>query len=88
MFLPEAERIPAVVEDAKRRAGVVLGGLEHGLAGRPYLCGEEFTAADVVVGYGVGLMRLFGLIEERHADVAAYTERLKARPALQKALSV
>jgi glutathione S-transferase len=88
IFLPEADRIPAVVEDAKRRAAVVLGGLADGLAGRLYLCGDEFTAADVTVGYGVGLMRLFGLIGERHAEVAAYADRLKARPALQKALSV
>ena len=87
LFRPAAERIPAVAEDGRRRTAATLDVLEQALAGTPYLCGEAFTAADIMVGYGVALTRLLGVLDARHPQVAGYLGRLEARPAMQKAFA-
>jgi glutathione S-transferase len=50
----------------------------------PYLMGEQFTAADVVIGSGLRWGMAFKLIPER-PEFSAYTARLAERPALQRA---
>jgi glutathione S-transferase len=87
LFKPEAERIPAVVTDARKRAAVILAVLEQTLAGKPYLLGAEFSAADIMMAYGLLLMKWFGVLSSAYPNVVAYLERLEQRPALQKALS-
>lgn len=87
LFKPEAERIPAVVADARTRVTAVLGVLEQALAGKPYLLGAEFSAADVMMGYAVLLVKWFGLLSDATPNVAGYLARLEPRPALQKALA-
>jgi glutathione S-transferase len=52
-------------------------------AGR-YLMGEQFTAADVVIGSGLRWTMMFKLIPER-PEFVAYVGRLEQRPALQRA---
>ncbi len=85
MFKPESERIAAVIPDAQARIQTWLSAVEPALAGRDYLCGGEFTAADVMMGYSLLLTKWFGLLGDR-PNLAAYLARLEARPALQKAL--
>jgi glutathione S-transferase len=53
-------------------------------AARPYLMGEQFTAADVVIGSGLRWGTMFKLIPER-PESAAYLARLNERPALKRA---
>jgi glutathione S-transferase len=84
---PEAERIAAMVADGKRRATAKLDVLEPVLARAPYLCGDAFTAADVMVGYGVMLTRLLGVLGPAHPQVGDYLTRLEARPGFQKAFA-
>jgi len=50
----------------------------------PYLMGEQFTAADVVVGSTLRFGMMFKLVPER-SEFTAYTNRLAARPAFQRA---
>lgn len=50
----------------------------------PYLFGEQFTAADVVIGSQLRWAMLFKLIPER-PEFVSYVERLNARPAAQRA---
>jgi glutathione S-transferase len=54
------------------------------VAAGPYIMGEQFTAADVVIGSGLRWGMLFKLLPER-SEFTAYAERLAARPALQRA---
>jgi glutathione S-transferase len=54
-------------------------------AASPYLMGERFTAADVVVGSQLRWGMMFKLIPER-PEFAAYVARLNARPALMRAV--
>jgi glutathione S-transferase len=46
--------------------------------------GEQFTAADVIIGSTLRWGMMFKLAPER-AEFTAYTGRLAARPALQRA---
>jgi glutathione S-transferase len=87
MFKPEEERIPALIPDAQARTAAWLAALELALTGKRYLVGDQFTAADVMMGYGLLLTKWFGLLGEQHANVSAYLARLEERPALQKALA-
>ena len=50
----------------------------------PYLFGEQFTAADVVIGSQLRWAMMFKLIPER-PEFVSYVERLNARPAAQRA---
>ena len=84
---PEAERIPAVVADARRRLGRLLDVLEQALAGRDHLLASGFSAADVMQGYGLQLAKLLGQLPADRPRVGAYLERLARRPAFQKAFS-
>jgi glutathione S-transferase len=53
-------------------------------AAKPYLMGEQFTAADVVIGSGLRWGTMFKLLPER-PEFAAYVARLNERPALKRA---
>ncbi len=59
---------------------VVAKAVEKG----PYLMGEKFTAADVVVGSTLRWGMMFKIIPER-PEFTAYVGRLSQRPALQRA---
>lgn len=61
--------------------------LEKALAPGPYICGEQFTAADVYVGASLGWGMMFGTIEKRPV-FEAYVGRLYARPAAQRAYRI
>lgn len=58
----------------------MLDTLEAGLSPGPWLLGERFSMADIVVGGTVRWMLAFKMMEARPAFVA-YAERLGARPA-------
>jgi glutathione S-transferase len=62
----------------------VLGVLADAVAKGPYLMGEQFTSADVVIGAGLRWGMQFKLVPER-PEFIAYTSRLAQRPALQRA---
>lgn len=87
MAKPEAERIPAVVADAQGRFAAVRQVWEHALAGKQYLLGNDFSAADIMTGYPLLLAKYMGLLD-RCPQVIDYFERLQRRPAFQKALTV
>jgi glutathione S-transferase len=58
--------------------------LEGALANGPYICGEQFTAADVYIGSQIGWGLMFKSIPERPAFVE-YSKRLQSRPAAARA---
>ena len=63
---------------------MVLDIVAKALTPAPYLMGEQFTAADVVIGSGLRYGMMFKLIPPRQ-DFADYVARLTARPAAQRA---
>jgi glutathione S-transferase len=64
----------------------VIEVLRGAVSGREYLLGEQFTAADVVIGSGLRWGMLFKMIPEL-TEFASYVARLKARPAMQRQLA-
>jgi glutathione S-transferase len=62
----------------------VLDTLSAGLKPGPWLLGERFSAADVMVGSGVAYMLGFKILPER-PEYVDYVARLEARPARKAA---
>jgi glutathione S-transferase len=60
--------------------------LEDRLQTRTWLVGEQFSAADVMVGSTVNFMKMFGALPENPV-LNTYLERCLARPAYIKALA-
>jgi len=61
-----------------------IDALEKALRPGPYICGDQFTAADVYVGSQIGFGMMFGSIEKRPI-FEDYFGRLQARPAAIRA---
>jgi glutathione S-transferase len=57
----------------------VLDTLSAGLKPGPWLLGEPFSAADVMMGSGVAYMLAFKVLPER-PEFLEYVARLEARP--------
>jgi glutathione S-transferase len=79
-------------EDKKMMAGYgsfdeTIDALERGIAEHPYICGDQFTAADVYVGSQIGWGMMFGTIDRRPAFVD-YVGRIQARPAAVRAREI
>lgn len=64
-----------------------LDALETALLPGPWICGEQFTAADVYVGAAISWGMMFGTVEKRPI-FEAYAARLQARPAAQRAQQI
>lgn len=58
--------------------------MEAAVDGRPYLLGERFSMADCIFGGTVRYMLTFKMLEPKPL-LAAYADRLAARPAAQRA---
>ena len=65
----------------------VVDTLVQALQGREYLCGDQFTAADVYVGSQIGWGMMFGTIDKSPA-FADYVGRLQSRPAAVRAREI
>jgi glutathione S-transferase len=77
-----------LAEGRDRSAGygsldAVLDTLEQAVSGNAWICGDQFTAADVYVGSQVDWGLAFGTMPARPA-FTAYAERLRARPAYSR----
>jgi glutathione S-transferase len=64
-----------------------IAALEQAVSQGPYICGEQFTAADVYVGSQIGWGMMFGSIDKRPA-FADYFGRISARPAAVRAREI
>lgn len=65
----------------------MLQTLEKGLEPGPWLLGDRFTVADVMVGSTARFMSLFGILPES-TRISAYVERCLERPAYRKAMAL
>jgi len=62
----------------------VIDVLAKGVASGPYLMGDQFTAADVIIGSNLRWGMMFNLLPKQ-PEFVAYVGRLEQRPALQRA---
>ena len=61
--------------------------LEGALSNRPWILGDEFTAADVMTGSSAVFMRMFNMLPDSQV-LSEYADRCLARPGYQKAMSL
>lgn len=76
-----------IVTRATERFVATAGVIEAALGGGEYLVGNTFSVADIVVGSVLAFARTAGLTE-LPSGVAAYVDRLEARPARKRAVAV
>ena len=84
---PPAERIPAVVDDARQRALLCLEAVNNHMKNNDYLVADRFTAADIMMGYTLVLAKNSGVLQDAHPHAEKYLQRLSERSAMQRALS-
>jgi glutathione S-transferase len=61
--------------------------LERAVSQGEYICGDQFTAADIYVGSQIGWGLMFGTIDKRQA-FTEYVGRLQSRPAAIRAREI
>jgi len=66
---------------------LMIDTLEKGIAGKTWILGEQFTAADVMLGSSTVFLRLFKMLPDSPA-LNAYANRCLKRPAYQKVLEL
>jgi len=82
--LPESWRVPQVIETARKEFAMALLVLETGLADKPYILGENFTAADILLSLTLSWAKKAEVLLPSDG-IAAYMERTLTRPALARA---
>jgi glutathione S-transferase len=79
VLYPEADRIPAEIELAKRDFREMIPVLEEHLAGRDFMIGDAFGVVDAVTAYTLDWANLEGLLDGA-PRCRAYMERMYQRP--------
>lgn len=65
----------------------VISVLEEALSGQPWILGDTFSAADVMLGSSAVFLRAFGMLPES-PTLEAYADRCLARPAYARAMAL
>lgn len=60
---------------------------DEGLAGKSWILGDQFTAADVMLGSSAVFMRMFEMLPDTK-NIDAYADRCQTRPKFQKAMAL
>lgn len=76
-----AEPSADILKYARERFVAAAGVVDATLRGRPYICGDAFSAADIMVGYPLAMGRIIRELPADLSRVAEYIQRLKERPA-------
>jgi glutathione S-transferase len=85
IMLPEAQRLPRLVDEGRTAVGPALDLLEQKLAGREFILGDELSAADVMLGSTLGWARMMQIVADDRPNLTAYVLRLASRPAYANA---
>lgn len=86
IILPEDKRNQVNVDRAIKLLTRMLGAVDKALDGRDYLAGD-FSGADIMTGHASIVAARLGADIADKPNLAAYIDRLQARPALQKAFA-
>jgi len=84
ILLPPERRDETALGQAQRLLARAVQPVEDDMVGKEYVAGD-FSAADTMLGHSIIMSQRMGIVTDEHPNLTAYIERLKARPALQKA---
>ena len=83
---PPERRLPQAAADYRKWYVARLRLLDAHLSnGREFLCDGRFTIADIAIGFALYLGETLGIADDYQPQTRAYLERLKQRPAFQRA---
>jgi glutathione S-transferase len=85
--MPESVRCAEYTPFARDRYRAALAPVDEALASREFITGKDFSAADIMLSYGMIMGKITGELPADFTNVAAYMKRLKERPAYAKAWS-
>ena len=88
LYRDDAAKYPEVIERARERAHGALNVVEQSLVGKKYLLGSDFSAADIMMGFTLGVARLFGVLDDSLPNLQAYMARLEERPAFKASVEM
>jgi glutathione S-transferase len=83
--MPESVRCAEYTPFARDRVKSALAPVNEVLGKQEYIAGSDFTAADIMVSYGIIMAKITGELPAEFPHLAGYLGRLKARPAYAKA---
>jgi glutathione S-transferase len=81
-----AESSPAIAAALRKELDIAIAFVDDELADSPYIVGDDFTGADIMLAVSLLSVNMLGLLTENHANIAAYFARLQSRSALAKAM--
>jgi glutathione S-transferase len=87
-ILPPERTIPALVKRGRRELPRIVGIVERALDGKDFIGGDQFTAADIMMGFALPIALHAGFVNDDTPLCKAYYELLSARPAYQKAMAL
>jgi len=79
------ERLPQLVPPAREQLDAALKVVDDELVGKEFILGDQFSAADVMIGTMLGWCAMQGLLGAGGTNVHAYLGRLATRPAVARA---
>jgi glutathione S-transferase len=86
-FREQVQEGDPTLAKARERFAETLAVVDRALAGREFICGPDFSAADIMIAYGIVMARIVRELPAEFANLGAYLERLKPRPAYERAWS-
>lgn len=81
----DADEVRAAVDSARERARGAMAALERQLETGPWVLGEDFSGADVMLGFTLAAAQLVGVLDDSFPRTMDYWGRLAVRPALLRA---
>jgi glutathione S-transferase len=85
--MPEAMRIPALVDRGRDMAPALVRVVERALGDHAFIVGDAFTAADIMLAFGLNIARFLGFVGPETPRTQRYLDLLCARPAYQRAIA-
>ena len=82
------EPILPAIERYQRLTKEVFAVLDHALASRTYLAGEDYSIADIAHFGWMHIARIIGLDFSQHRHLSAWYERVADRPAVRKGVTL
>ena len=83
---PEALRDPMALENAERTLTMAYAMIEARMPGSPWAVGETFTMADCAAAPSLFYASIVQPFGDSHPKLAAYFERLVARPSVARVI--
>ena len=83
--LPEERRLPALVDRGREVAPQIVSVVERALGSEGWILGDNFSAADIMLVFGLMIADYLGYVNDDTPRVRAYLDRAMARPAFSRA---